>query len=389
MTKRIKTTGQKTRLVRPGAKRAHTMSGDKFAHALGAERLGVSAGLPSAYPELRRQLFAALKSRGGRPGLEGMERRQKIPMSEQNWQALEQIAQTIAHGDFAPTAGQVAARLLQDALVRIGRPATEAVLESRATRASEPRTTYGGMSLPSSVNDARRRHLELAEAMTERPAGRKELVIATMPVPIVNKGADAPTTSIAILGDAGAGKTTLAVSIAQAIAAELQGVALYLTTEIASTEIKYKVALLGLQAKVLAWKNRAAAVSGDLLGQHVALLDQASEDKPIRARALAAAWQLTEGASGNPPIRCVVIDAFPLPDSPSGDGREEIVALVQALEGRGISIVIVQEAAGVSDYVPFVTDIVFHLRFDEDPDTGERTRKTACPKSRYAQLPVT
>src|SRR5262249_42281182 len=81
----------------------------------------------------------------------------------------------------------------------------------------------------------------------------------------------------------------------------------------------------------------------------------------------------------------VVIDAFPLPELSQGSGRDDVVTLIQALEGRGVSVVIIQETDGSTGFVPFVTDVVFQLMFDDDPDTGERVRKLGCPKSRYAR----
>ena len=189
-----------------------------------------------------------------------------------------------------------------------------------------------------------------------------------------------------VLGDAGAGKTTLAVSLAHAIAADASGIALYLTTELAPTEITYKLSLLGVSATVVAWPHRAAARPGDIIGQHVALLEgTADAAAPIRQRALEAAWQLVDGTPSEPPIRCVVIDAFPLPEPSSRSARDEVVTLIQALEGRGVSVVIVQEALGATDFVPFVADVVFQLRFAEDADTGAWLRKLGCPKSRYAR----
>jgi hypothetical protein len=51
-------------------------------------------------------------------------------------------------------------------------------------------------------------------------------------------------------------------------------------------------------------------------------------------------------------------------------------------------VAIVQETAGIADFVPFVADVVFQLRLDENAGTGERLRKLSCSKSRYARALV-
>jgi len=375
------------------------------AHELGAEHVMSmpTSGSPPALLELRRQLFAVLKSRGGRPGLEGVEHRPKIPMSSDDWNRLEDVARQLTSEGFAPTAAQVGAQLLHSALARLQSEVHPgSVPYPRGSRASEPTATYfpGGASPRTSAQQAARRYLQQAQDAGDARAGSSvrdrritqlsieglELLFTPPGLPVVDKGAPSPTTSIAVLGEAGAGKTTLAVSLAHAIAADAKGLALYLTTELAPTEIKYKISLLGMSAAVVAWRHRAAAQAGDIINQPVSLLEGADDAAPIRQRALEAAWQLVDATAGEPPIRCVVIDAFPLPELANRSARDEVVTLIQALEGRGVSVVIVQEAVGSSDFVPFVADVIFQLRFAEDADTGEWLRKLGCPKSRYARV---
>jgi hypothetical protein len=90
---------------------------------LDAKAAGPTASAPLGEPAvmvaLRRQLVASLKSSGGRPALEGTDRRQKIPMSDADWAKVEQIARTFAADGVHVTAGQVASQLLHDAIARV------------------------------------------------------------------------------------------------------------------------------------------------------------------------------------------------------------------------------------------------------------------------------
>jgi hypothetical protein len=117
MTRRIK-------VKTPGARRTATklpstrrIAHADVAHALGAEAVpGDQQASSAALSRLRRHLSTALKSTGGRPGLEGAERRQKVPMSDEDWNDLQKIAESFATSEGGPTAGQVASQLLHDAL---------------------------------------------------------------------------------------------------------------------------------------------------------------------------------------------------------------------------------------------------------------------------------
>ena len=404
MTKAIKPTGPKAARVESTSKPAERVAPHYVARELGAEHVMSmpATASPPVLAELRRQIFGMVKSTGGRPGIEGAEHRQKIPMSSEDLARLEELAKQVADERSAPTPGQVGALLLHGALDEAYREIQAwSVSYPRGLQANEPTATYiPGASSRTTAKQAARKHLQQAQdagdartgssvrdrCITQLSIENLALLFTPPGLPVVDKGAPSPTTSIAVLGEAGAGKTTLAVSLAQAIAADANGLALYLTTELAPTEIKYKISLLGVSAAVVAWRHRSAAQPGDIIGQHVSLLEATDDAAPVRQRALEAAWQLVDGSVSEPPIRCVVIDAFPLPELSSSAARDEVVTLIQALEGRGISVVIVQEAMGSSDFVPFVADVVFQLRFAEDADTGEWLRKLGCPKSRYARV---
>ncbi len=227
--------------------------------------------------------------------------------------------------------------------------------------------------------------------ITDLPILNLALLFRPHGVPLIDKGADKPTTSIAILGDAGAGKTTLAVAFAHAIAKSLAGSALYITTELVATELAYKIKFLRItDARVLPWEEVSSARGGDVVAQHLALVHDETMDsgQGVEDRALRAALHLAERTRGHEaPVRCVVIDAFPLQKSKNDarEQRDDVVALVQTLEGRGISVVIIDEDGGLCDYLPFVTDIVFEARFERDEDSHSLVRRVVCRKSRYAE----
>lgn len=91
----------------------------EVAKALGAAGPGVKLELPLGPITLlavRQELARRLQSSGGRPALEGVDRRAKIPISDEQWAQLEKIAAAVATPDCTPTPGQVASVLLSSAL---------------------------------------------------------------------------------------------------------------------------------------------------------------------------------------------------------------------------------------------------------------------------------
>jgi hypothetical protein len=178
--KRIKIVGPREQTVRSTTPTAKAIDPEVLAQSLGAHYVGSVDGDGSslsnpAFAGLRRRLLSALRSTGGRPGLAGTERRQKIPMTDRDWKQLEDLAALLCSDGFAPTPGQVAGQLLHDAI--------EQVKQSRP--AGSPRLTVTGVSdveraryspavpkhrLPEPVRLAQRQHLERAQAGLERDA---------------------------------------------------------------------------------------------------------------------------------------------------------------------------------------------------------------------------
>jgi len=115
MVKKIVATdsGQKRiRDIGPGAPRVDPAV---VAEALGAEETGITLGRhgsPVFSFQVRSELLNRLRSSGGRPALEGATRRVKIPVTESQWQQLEDLAASFTDLGFVPSAGQVASVLL-------------------------------------------------------------------------------------------------------------------------------------------------------------------------------------------------------------------------------------------------------------------------------------
>ncbi len=61
---------------------------------------------------LRQELFRRLRSRGGRPGLDGTKIKPKIPMRRSRWKKLEQLAKRLERESFHATPAQLASIIL-------------------------------------------------------------------------------------------------------------------------------------------------------------------------------------------------------------------------------------------------------------------------------------
>jgi hypothetical protein len=98
--------------VKASPKRRVSVTG--LGEKLGAEAFGATSlrgGSPSTFAAIREEVFRRLRSKGGRPGFEGVERK-KIPLAERDWKAIEQVADHISEPGFRPSAGQVASVLI-------------------------------------------------------------------------------------------------------------------------------------------------------------------------------------------------------------------------------------------------------------------------------------
>jgi hypothetical protein len=115
MTKEIRTTETTFRPIRDTSSSLPRITPEQVWQALGAEETttGLSEILaPVTLFAVREELVNRLQSSGGRPALAGTTRRAKIPLSDEEWMQLEELAAAIAESGFAPSAGQVASVLL-------------------------------------------------------------------------------------------------------------------------------------------------------------------------------------------------------------------------------------------------------------------------------------
>lgn len=118
MAARIKTTSKKSPRIKVMGPRGKRVSPDQIAQALGAEKVPgvVVTQIPDTLAAVRQELLRRLSSSGGRPALEGTSRRPKIPLDDEDWKRLRQIAEALRDDEVRPTAGQVASVLLHRAL---------------------------------------------------------------------------------------------------------------------------------------------------------------------------------------------------------------------------------------------------------------------------------
>jgi hypothetical protein len=119
MNRKITQVSRTSARVKPAGAQFKRIDRKLVAERLGAQRVAVVAELrggAAALFALREELARRLVSTGGRPCLEGTARRQKIPLSEEDWRALEELAAGLSDKELRPTAGQVASVLLHHAL---------------------------------------------------------------------------------------------------------------------------------------------------------------------------------------------------------------------------------------------------------------------------------
>ncbi len=138
MTKRIKPTEATLKPIRDTGSTLPRVDPARVQEVLGAERVaeGLTAVLaPVTLSAVREELLRRLQSTGGRPGLSGVSRRAKIPLNDQEWLELEELAAAISSPGFAPTAGQVASVLLRLSLHSVAAGAASAAPENRSAAA--------------------------------------------------------------------------------------------------------------------------------------------------------------------------------------------------------------------------------------------------------------
>jgi hypothetical protein len=115
MAKRIVATDSGQKRIRDTSPGVRRVDPAVVAEALGAEETGITPGQrgsPVSSFQVRSELVNRLRSSGGRPALEGATRRVKIPVTESQWQELEELAASFTDLGFVPSAGQIASVLI-------------------------------------------------------------------------------------------------------------------------------------------------------------------------------------------------------------------------------------------------------------------------------------
>ena len=136
--RRIRNQGAKHRRIEPG------LVAEGVGSASRAET--VPSGSPPQLFAVRNELFSRLVSSGGRPALEGAVRRQKIPLTDADWDRLNQIAKALSSEDYRPSPSQVASTILHRWLADFVEDADPAVLGSLKGAALAERSGGGGKS---------------------------------------------------------------------------------------------------------------------------------------------------------------------------------------------------------------------------------------------------
>jgi hypothetical protein len=134
MAGKLKITNRSAGTIRHVGAALRSVGPDVIAKALGAEEI-VSRenvhGAPIGLHALRRELESRVRSTGGRPGLDGATKIQKIPLKPEDWSRLEDLAARFSREGVSATAGQVASAIVHRQLELLG---SSAARHRRASR---------------------------------------------------------------------------------------------------------------------------------------------------------------------------------------------------------------------------------------------------------------
>jgi hypothetical protein len=144
MTKKIRLTDRPLRRIRDTGPCLPRLDPAEVAKALGAEPTGVRVEKPLGPLVLfavRQELFRRLQSSGDQTELNGATHRPTIPLNDQEWAKLEELAAAISSPSFTPSAAQVASVLLTLSLQAVGsesRPSGSSLLRELAAKVAIP-----------------------------------------------------------------------------------------------------------------------------------------------------------------------------------------------------------------------------------------------------------
>jgi len=122
MPKHITNSGKTLPQIKQTGKTLKRVDPVKLAEALGAEVVSKSAVKPHGPVSLfalRQYLLENLHSSGGRPALESHARRQKVPMTDEIWLALSDLASILRADGISISPGQMASALIRQSLAQL------------------------------------------------------------------------------------------------------------------------------------------------------------------------------------------------------------------------------------------------------------------------------
>ncbi len=128
MARKIKDT-KSLRRVRDTSLALDRLEPDEIGKELGADQVGesTSGANPVAFYALREHLVSELVSTGGRPGRRQVTRRRKIPLTEEEWNKLKEVAEVMKTVGVNAAPGQVAGALLRQGIEQLDRERDESV----------------------------------------------------------------------------------------------------------------------------------------------------------------------------------------------------------------------------------------------------------------------
>lgn len=122
--KRVRSTSERPKTLRSSSLGRPRLASADVAAALGADTLSLTptaekGANPISFFTIRGRLSEELSSSGGRPGRKGANGRHKIPLTDQEWNDLKSLAESMEKDGLKTTPGQVAGVIISDALRRI------------------------------------------------------------------------------------------------------------------------------------------------------------------------------------------------------------------------------------------------------------------------------
>lgn len=122
MPKLITNAGKTLPRIKQTGKTLERIDPKSLAKLLGAEVVSTKAvrpGSPVSMFALRQYLLENLHSSGGRPALEEDTNRKKIPLSDEAWVALTDLANVLRAEGISVSPGQMASALVRQALTQL------------------------------------------------------------------------------------------------------------------------------------------------------------------------------------------------------------------------------------------------------------------------------